>query len=227
MASGALVQCTFYGNAAPYGGNVSSDCSGSVDMDGCIVAASTEGEGFFRDGTSQATITCSDIHGNAGGDWVGGIADQYGLDGNICLDPFFCDPGAGDFTLTEGSPCLPDFNPECGQIGAFPQGCSGPSPVPGEADLVAGFRLVNFPNPFNPITTIRFDLPGPGPVSLRVFTVAGRPVATLLEGPVATGRHEVSWDGRDGEGRLLPSGTYFCRLEAGAVSLTRSLVLLK
>jgi hypothetical protein len=67
-------------------------------------------------------LTCCDVYGNEGGDWVGCIADQYGIDGNISEDPFFCE---GSLYLSSDSPCL--YGP-CGQIGAHGQGCFGPHP---------------------------------------------------------------------------------------------------
>jgi hypothetical protein len=73
-------------------------------------------------------LTCCDIFGNVGGDWIGCIADQYGVRGNISLDPFFCDPAAGDLGLHADSPCAPEQNPECGLIGAWGVNC-GPTPT--------------------------------------------------------------------------------------------------
>ena len=70
-----------------------------------------------------ASLSCCDIYGNAGGDWVGAIAEQLGINGNICLDPLFCDPTALDLTLHADSPCAAENNPECGLIGAWPEGC--------------------------------------------------------------------------------------------------------
>ena len=69
--------------------------------------------------------SCCNIYGNAGGDWVDCIADQYGINGNISADPLFCDPENGDFTLHEDSPCAPFTPPneECDLIGAWPVGC--------------------------------------------------------------------------------------------------------
>lgn len=74
-------------------------------------------------------LTCCDIYGNQG-DWVGPIAGQYGIAGNISEDPFFCNAEAGDFTLHADSPCAPFTppNPECDLIGAWPVGC-GPTPT--------------------------------------------------------------------------------------------------
>jgi len=83
------------------------------------------------------------------------------------------------------------------------------------------------PNPFNPATTLSFDLPDAASVELAVFDVAGRRVATLLDGFVAAGVQSVRWSGRSDDGFLLPSGTYFARLDAGRVSSTRKIVLAK
>jgi hypothetical protein len=78
------------------------------------------------------------------------------------------------------------------------------------------------PNPFNPRTAIRFDLPKAGAVRLSVFDVAGRLVRTLVDGGLAQGSHEYAWDGRDEAGRAVGSGSYLARLEfGGAVETVR------
>jgi hypothetical protein len=71
------------------------------------------------------------------------------------------------------------------------------------------------PNPFNPHTTIRFELPGAGQARLAVYDVAGRLVRLFVDGELAAGGHEVAWDGRDSSGRAMPSGSYLARLVAG------------
>ncbi len=83
------------------------------------------------------------------------------------------------------------------------------------------------PNPFNPMTTIRFDLPAPASVSLAIYAVDGRRVAVLVDGPKTAGRHQIRWFGQDDQGRKLASGVYFCRLMAGDFRETRQMVLLK
>ena len=86
----------------------------------------------------------------------------------------------------------------------------------------------NFPNPFNPATEIRYDLPVPGSVDLTVYTLAGRKVRALLAGErQGPGRFSVLWDGRDERGRRVASGVYFYRLVANEKALTRKMVLLK
>jgi hypothetical protein len=79
-----------------------------------------------------------------------------------------------------------------------------------------------YPNPFNAVTEIAFDLPRASDVSLRVFDVLGRPVVTLHEGRMNVGAQRVAFDG----GRL-PSGVYFCRLSADNQTHTQKLLLLK
>lgn len=71
------------------------------------------------------------------------------------------------------------------------------------------------PNPFNPRTTIKYDLPEAGPVRLSVFDVAGRLVRALIDESVPQGGHEAVWDGRDSSGREVGSGSYLARLEFG------------
>jgi hypothetical protein len=86
----------------------------------------------------------------------------------------------------------------------------------------------NVPNPFNPVTTIRYDLPEPCCVTLQVHDVSGR-LARVLRAAVqeSAGRHEVVWDGKDEEGRSVASGAYYCRLIAGPFGETRRMLLLK
>ncbi len=71
------------------------------------------------------------------------------------------------------------------------------------------------PNPFNPRTTIKYDLPESGPVRLSVFDIAGRLVRTLVDESKPQGSHEAVWDGRDTSGREVGSGSYLARLEFG------------
>jgi hypothetical protein len=85
----------------------------------------------------------------------------------------------------------------------------------------------NFPNPFNPKTTIRFALPDEKAVKLEVFDVNGRKVATLLDENLGAGEHHVVWDGSDSAGRSLPSGLYFYRLDTGLERRTSKMLMLK
>jgi len=84
------------------------------------------------------------------------------------------------------------------------------------------------PNPFNPSTTIRFNLPQSSAVALTIYDLQGKLVRTLLNGEVlSAGRNEMSWRGRDDAGRRVASGTYFYRLEAAKNTETRQMTLIK
>jgi len=85
----------------------------------------------------------------------------------------------------------------------------------------------NVPNPFNPMTTIRFSLPRDARAVLSVYAVDGSEVARLIDEKRPSGLNEVRWDGRDVTGRALASGVYFYRLEASGRVLTRKLVLVR
>jgi len=92
-----------------------------------------------------------------------------------------------------------------------------PSPVP------ASFALHhNYPNPFNPSTTISYELPGRSFVTLRIFNVLGQGVATLVNREVGLGKHQVQWDAAG-----LPSGVYFYRLDAEGYIMSRKMILTK
>ena len=85
----------------------------------------------------------------------------------------------------------------------------------------------NFPNPFNPQTTISFELPEAADVALSVFTADGRKVTTLIRERRGSGQHQVVWTGRNDAGRPVPSGAYFYRLDVEGRVTTKGMVLLK
>ncbi|MBN1540538.1 Ig-like domain-containing protein [candidate division KSB1 bacterium] len=85
----------------------------------------------------------------------------------------------------------------------------------------------NYPNPFNPTTTLAFDLPGEMQVDLAVFNVSGQRIRTLLSGKCAPGKRQVVWNGRDDNDESVPSGVYLYRLQAGETILQRKLLLVK
>jgi alkaline phosphatase len=100
--------------------------------------------------------------------------------------------------------------------------------VPGEQTPAAAFTLdQNFPNPFNPSTTIAFDLARTEHVSLSVFDMQGRLVRTLVNEARAAGPYSVVWDGVGDDGRRAASGSYVYRLESDSQVQSRTMVLVK
>jgi len=85
----------------------------------------------------------------------------------------------------------------------------------------------NYPNPFNPQTTIGFALPRAGEVTLAVFDLRGRLVSKLVDGELPAGRHEVVWRGQDASGRRMASGTYVYRLTADGQTVSEKMLLVK
>ena len=106
----------------------------------------------------------------------------------------------------------------------------GPDMVTGDDPMPlpdATFLAQNFPNPFNPITTIAFGLKKSGHVSLRIYDAAGRLVATLVDESRAAGSYTADWNARSTDGHAVSSGVYFYRLSAPGYERTRKMVLLK
>jgi hypothetical protein len=85
----------------------------------------------------------------------------------------------------------------------------------------------NYPNPFNPITTISYDLPHPLHVKLTIFDVLGRQVKRLVDAQKPAGQHQVTWDARNDHDENVAAGLYFCRMEADEFTEVIKLALVK
>jgi predicted outer membrane repeat protein len=120
VSSPLLVGCTLAANHAPLGGGIYCGGEGQPVLQSSIVAFSPEGVAVYCGSDSIPVLSCCDLYGNDGGDWSGCIADQGGLRGNLCLDPYFCDAEEGDYTLWNYTPCMSEM---CGQVGALGFGC--------------------------------------------------------------------------------------------------------
>ena len=93
---------------------------------------------------------------------------------------------------------------------------------------MAGLRLFEpRPNPFNPSTTLAFEIPRAGAVTLEIHDLAGKAVARLVDGRLDAGRHEVRWHGRDDRGRPVASGVYLVRVRAAGEVRSQRMVLVK
>ena len=104
---------------------VGDGCSGTLIEGLTIIANCPEGEAIWAPAAVPVQISCSDLYGNAGGDWIGAFASQVDQDGNFSANPCFCSPDTDEFTLCEDSFCLPGHHPwGCNQlVGAFGLGC--------------------------------------------------------------------------------------------------------
>lgn len=87
--------------------------------------------------------------------------------------------------------------------------------------------LGNYPNPFNPETTIRYFIKDSGPVTIEILNLKGQMVNRLVNSVKTAGEHSVVWNGNDQAGKSLPSGVYFYKLSKGNYSDTRKMIMLK
>ncbi|TKJ42216.1 hypothetical protein CEE37_00640 [candidate division LCP-89 bacterium B3_LCP] len=222
---------TIVANEAATGGGLYSDNANPVLVN-CIIWGNTP-EQVVEVFGATVTMTYSDCQ------------DGWSGTGNIDDNPSFVNFSQGDYHLQGNSPCIdtgdPDPMYDDPDGTRADMGCyyyhQGTAVDPREEYLLNEWALPScFPNPFNPTTTISFDLPVAGPVKLDVFDISGCAVlvgarhASPLSGSGAipttgfysAGTHQITFDGTG-----LPSGIYIYRLTAGDFTGTRKMVLMK
>ena len=179
-----------------------------------MILNSTAGEGLYCTFGGSPTVSCSNIYGNAGGDAICGTDSGN----NISADPLFCD--LATFTPAANSPAADICGGYCGYIGP---GCA----TTGVAAPSSVHLLGNYPNPFNPSTTIAFILDEPASAELIIRDVQGKAVKHITLGDLPSGRHESAWNGRDNNDRPAASGVYFYELHAMGMKQSRRMILIK
>jgi hypothetical protein len=107
-----------------------------------------------------------------------------------------------------------------------------PTDIENESKVVPGnFKLfANYPNPFNPETRIRYNLPADQStyrVIIKIYNVLGELIITLRDENQQPGMYQLTWDGRNSAGQVVPSGVYFLTLEAGKFKATQKMLLVK
>jgi len=176
-----------------------------LDQDGdndILCAASARGSFWYENDGSQ-NFTRRSVNGSLSGAFCARPGD---IDGDGDLDVVECSRAQATVNWSENVTAVSVDE------GAADEGLPRPTMV----------RLEAAPNPFNPRTVIRYELPESCAVCLEVWDVSGRRVACLDQGERAAGGHSVVWEPRN-----LPSGTYSCRLTSGSRVVTRKVMLLK
>ncbi len=137
------------------------------------------------------------------------------------------DGGLNNTILPGGEVLVHHFRDYQYSLQAYPPACAMLTPVPDTEHNIYS-RLSIHPNPFNPQTSISFDLPEPSPVIVKIYDLTGRLVQTLASDEVMpAGLQSWAWMGRDALGRSVSSGVYLVRLEAGPVQTTGRMVLVR
>jgi hypothetical protein len=133
------------------------------------------------------------------------------------------------FRISSAGDLQPTGRADDGEVEDYEITIQDPATGVGTGTLPESYELHQcVPNPFNPATTIRYDVPAPGgPVTIRVYDVAGRLVRTLVDGVQTPGHKVTTWDGRSESGELVASGVYFYRLTAGRFERTRKMALVQ
>ncbi|MFH1682119.1 MAG: T9SS type A sorting domain-containing protein [Candidatus Eisenbacteria bacterium] len=137
--------------------------------------------------------------------------------------------GAGTYVANAqgDTNCLCVWEANVGNREIFADGIGEITVIPAGGAPSRCFLAPNTPNPFNPVTTIRFGIPEGRHVLLAIHDVCGRQVSILEDAPRTAGEFVRTWDGRDESGREVGSGIYFARMVAGEYTATRKIVLLR
>ncbi|MBL7148609.1 MAG: T9SS type A sorting domain-containing protein [Candidatus Cloacimonetes bacterium] len=222
-----------------YGGIYCKDNSNFTLLN-CILWNDSSSEIYLEN--SSIDIVYSDIKGG----WEG--------EGNIDSNPLFINSLEDDFHLQDTSPCIgagideieingswyyaPLFdiegNPRPDPVGSSPDIGAYENPL-GEPQVgitqnqlpSTDYQLTNYPNPFNPTTTINYSLKENSKVSLSIYNIKGQKIKTLAHDEFTKGSHSIIWNGRDSNDKRVDSGIYFYKLKAGDYQKVRKMVLLK
>ncbi len=216
-----IERCTFWDNESIDGYGAVYLQANYAEVRHSIFAGTKNGVGFS--GPSGGIVECNAFWQNDRGDFECGFCQE---DGNIHLDPMFCDPEGGDLSLHADSPCLPGLRQgyECPRAGALDVGC-GAATFPEFDAAVSSFRLRPIaPNPSRGSVRIAMDLVHQSDVAVELFAVDGTKVASWEHGSYSPGRVDL---GPLDLGPLgLPSGAYYLRVRAGDDSGVGRVVLL-
>jgi hypothetical protein len=235
-----ITNCTFVGNVAGSGGAISG--GEYVHLTNCIVAFQTAGEAmYFAYSWPQVRYCC--FAGNVGGNFTGqqipaglGMIQRTNVNGDSCdqfmniySDPLFSDSSSQPLQLGAVSPCVNAGDPATAHdpdgtiadIGAYYYNQMTASD-PARVELPLSHALSAYPNPFNPATSITYDVPQTGFITLKIYNLLGREVATLANGRTTAGSYAVQWNASE-----QPSGTYIAVLTAGTSRAAQKLLLLK
>jgi hypothetical protein len=200
--------------------------TGDVIIAGSFLGATDFGGGTLTnaDSGNDLFIAAYDATGNHL--WSHQYPDTLEVTGVATVDGSGAVISAGRFSGTVdfgGGPLVSGAFGEDVYVARFlPGGATGTGRGPAVSRLGQ-----NFPNPFNPSTTIEFALDSPSRVAIEIVDARGARVATLHAGARGAGTHQVAWDGRDDAGRPVASGVYFYRLQGAGNGEARKMVLLK
>jgi hypothetical protein len=147
--------------------------------------------------------------------------------GNIYSDPLFCSAEQFDYTLSQNSPCV-GTGENGANMGAFGVGCEVLSNSENTSITPTSFVLhQSHPNPFNPTTQIKYDLPEDALVSINIYDLMGRSIKSLVNSNQSAGYRSIQWNATNNLGEPVSAGMYIYMIQAGEFRQTKKMVLLK
>jgi FlgD Ig-like domain len=252
-----LVNCTIGNNSSPGSGGVimieSSSKGSTANIYNSILYGNSPGEIYINNEFSGYPATLNIQNSLVAGGEVG-IVNNYSWNtvnwqtGNLDEDPLWLGNGEYPYHLQSNSPCidagtldlpagieLPELdlagNPriygDTVDMGAYEwQGVGVEGQEIPQFSLLTP-QILNYPNPFNPSTTIKLELAEAGKIELAIFNIKGQKVKTLLECVTAPGSYECIWNGKDELGKSVSSGQYHVKLKQNGKETATKIMLLK
>ena len=142
-------------------------------------------------------------------------------------DPLFCNPDNGDYSLAANSPAV-GAGENGSNMGALGVGCEAINLSIGKDILPLQYALYhNYPNPFNPYTTLNYYLPINASVRLTIYDLVGTVITSLVNKDESPGYKSVRWNATNNQGQPVSAGVYLYRFEAGDFEQTKKMILLK
>jgi len=239
-----IINSTIVNNTADGSGGVSYIYDSHPIFVNSIVWNNTPEAFYFSDWdefSNSITFAYSDIEGGVNNIVNSQYAAINWLAGNIDADPQFVN-GDYDFNLSSNSPCIDSgvaffqWNDEV-LVDLFFDEYLGSAPDMGAFEWDNTFveevleiigNINNYPNPFNPTTTIQFSILLESHVDLSIYNVKGQKIKTVIQNDITKGSHSIIWNGNDDNGKTVSSGIYYYKLNVnGKTEAVKKCLLLK
>ena len=213
------------GSSLDTGYGISTSADGNVYVTGYFFGTASFGSFTLNSsGGGDIFVAKMDADGNwlwakkaGGSDYDSGYGISISTDGNVYVTGYFYSITAifGSFTLTSS-----------GEYDIFVAKLNSSVSVENEI-ILTEIELSNYPNPFNPETTISFSIPKISKVEISIYNIKGQKIKTLTNESFQRGYHEFIWNGRDENGIPVSSGIYFYKIETDNFSVIKKCILLK
>jgi predicted outer membrane repeat protein len=224
------------GGSSEKGGGICCRGGSNPSIVNCILWNDIPQEIYFQSASypNSITISYSDIQGGETEIAINNNGTVNWLEGNIDNDPLFVDAINSDYHLSENSPCIDAGNPNypfdpdgtITDMGAYYYNQLN-SINESEIQFVE-YHLSNYPNPFNPSTTIDFSIQNDSNIQLEIFNIKGQKIKTVANNQYEKGNHSIVWNGVNDKNKPVSSGIYLYKLNVnGKTEAMKKCLLLK